>query len=402
MSAYPPPNENSTIYDSNVFRNPFTAKLTRKEAESLYLNFPLAQGEETLPALVVGGTETISGNSTYASNMIMSGTPSVNYQQYPDGTKQYEAFSGTHTNADNVLTNGATTAGTYPVSYLPVGTTDLTYQPNNFDSAGNHLTYNPSTNAFSVGGTTNGRININGTGGNLTIAGTGTAISCPNATAVSLPSANITANALTCPTINRTTGVNLQYNGSTKLSTTNTGVNCGVINNATGVALKIAGTNAIQTSATGITHTPLNSYLQFNYNPSTITSTDLGYKISITITSAALVGNTNTLLHTFTRPAGTWIINATYNVAMYAEWVSLAICNSVEPVVLTAQPQWAHSQPNALRYTLDPVGMNITTTAIHGGLAPFTIYIVGRTGNGGSLLPGAPNPTLWIDLERVA
>ena len=60
-------------------------------------------------------------------------------------------------------------------------------------STGNHFYYSPGTNKITVGGTTNGGLAISGTASTITVAGTGTAISAVNASAINLGSSTVTA-----------------------------------------------------------------------------------------------------------------------------------------------------------------------------------------------------------------
>jgi hypothetical protein len=403
MSAYPPPASNLTTFNTNVFSAP-NDLITQAEADKILLQYPIGQGEETIPSLIISGTEQINGTLNSAANTIMTGTPAVNYIEYPDGSKQYTAYTavGTATNANNVLCRNITTTGTYPISYLPVGTTTGTYQPNNFDSAGNHLTYNPSTNAFSVGGTTNGKININGTGGNLTIAGTGTAISCPNATAVSLPSANTTASALTCSTINHPSGVSLQYNGSTKLTTTNTGVDCSVIDRTGDIEIQYNGATKLSSNINGIRIYGEDTAIGLNYDPAII-GTSVGWEfvmgyndyVSAAWTPTAAYSNVvNTTLKVGVyivvgSMALTWTTSNQGNQTIFAISTSSAAISENKYISYAC----GNSQTSPLlnSYSTGPITLFITTTT--------TIYLVARVPT------ASPNPTIStgeIRFMRVA
>jgi len=66
----------------------------------VYLEFPIGQGQETLPALVVNGesdlnTLFVGEDATFSQNIIMDGTAGINYIEFPDGTKQYTACENT-------------------------------------------------------------------------------------------------------------------------------------------------------------------------------------------------------------------------------------------------------------------------------------------------------------------
>jgi hypothetical protein len=56
MSAYYPPRENVPIFDASLFSTENDAILTRQVANSSFLQFPIAQGTETLKDIIVEGT----------------------------------------------------------------------------------------------------------------------------------------------------------------------------------------------------------------------------------------------------------------------------------------------------------------------------------------------------------
>jgi hypothetical protein len=100
-----------------------------------YLQFPIGQGIETLPGLIT------LGDVDVGANIVMTGTPGINYIQFPDGTKQYTAFTGS-TTTDNVFTIDGNTL-VNPSVYLmnpitltyPAGTKSFTAYA--FSGAGN-------------------------------------------------------------------------------------------------------------------------------------------------------------------------------------------------------------------------------------------------------------------------
>jgi len=398
MSAYPPPAENLSIFDSSLFSNPTITTLTKADADRLYLKFPIAQGNETIPSIIVSGTASINGNATNGANMVMSGTPAVNYHQYPDTTKQYVAYTGTATNANNVICNGATAAGDYPVSFLPAGTTSGAYAPLNFD---NDFTYNPSTNALSVGNATNGQININGTGSNIVIDGTGTAITCSNANAISLPAATLTTSTLTTSTINQASGVNLQYNGSTKLFTTTTGINCQRINgDLTPLYLQYNGSSKLGVSLSGVAlYGGITAPLPLYYSPSAITADDLGYYVEITQNIYAGSGVGNAVSYAF--PEGVWLASASMNFAMNTTGTAgsyIRITFSPNSGSFTGALDKWKNQLNSNGFTTGS-GRFITTPTITLSLSATTTYYVVVFVNGSALVA---NPTAVLKLHRIA
>lgn len=127
MSAYNPPSENVPTFDSSLFRTANSGTFTKKEADGLYLHYPIGQGNETIPSAVIGG------QLTAQTNIIMSGTPTTNYLQFPDGTKQYTASSG----------GGATT---FTLTSNAVGTNSWTFTiPNSYGRAFSYSLYTDTT-----------------------------------------------------------------------------------------------------------------------------------------------------------------------------------------------------------------------------------------------------------------
>jgi hypothetical protein len=137
---------------------------------------------------------TVDNSSTITYPTFVTGT-SGNQGQKVDTNMTYNALSNTLTvpnldgnastattasTTNNVNNAAVTTGGPYGIAYMnnSAGTTFISS-----DTAGSHLTFNPSSNTLSTR--------------NLTITGSTTAISAPNATAISAPNANITATTFT-------------------------------------------------------------------------------------------------------------------------------------------------------------------------------------------------------------
>ena len=99
--------------------------------------------------------------------------------------------AGSSTYASSVNIVDLTTGTNYPILYNPITTAG--YNNLAMDvGTGNHFNYSPSTNKINIGGTTNGGIAVVGTASTISVAGTGTALSCPNATAINFGSSTIT------------------------------------------------------------------------------------------------------------------------------------------------------------------------------------------------------------------
>ena len=100
------------------------------------------------------------------------------------------ANSATYASSVNIA--DLATGSNYPVLFNSIST--VGYNNLSMDvSSGNHFYYSPGTNKITVGGTTNGGLAISGTASTITVAGTGTAISAVNASAINLGSSTVTA-----------------------------------------------------------------------------------------------------------------------------------------------------------------------------------------------------------------
>jgi hypothetical protein len=162
MSAYPPPTENLPIFDSSQFST-LTGTLTKAEADLLYLHYPLGQGNETIPSLVVSGAETIGGQLNAEQNIVMSGTANTNYIEFPDVTKQYTAYilpspaptAGSYTNANITInsagqitsaSNGSGGVTSFTISSNAVGTNSWDFTiPNSYGRAFTYSVYSDTS-----------------------------------------------------------------------------------------------------------------------------------------------------------------------------------------------------------------------------------------------------------------
>lgn len=126
------------------------------------------------------GTPTSLASVTTFNNGVVLGTSLT----FPDTTVQTTAYTG------GVNNTGVTTGAAASIPFLTNAASTIG-QIVYTDSNG-HFTYSPGTNTLRVGGTTNGAITVVGTASSLSVAGTGTAISTPNATAINFGTADVT------------------------------------------------------------------------------------------------------------------------------------------------------------------------------------------------------------------
>ena len=100
MSAELPPTEIVPIFNPTFFlgaADPFTKAV----ADNLYLQYPIGQGTEIIPDLVV------SGGIQADNNITMAGTAGVNYIEFPDATKQFTSSAGAGINITDTNTSSS-------------------------------------------------------------------------------------------------------------------------------------------------------------------------------------------------------------------------------------------------------------------------------------------------------
>jgi hypothetical protein len=166
MSEYNPPTENLPEFNSQVFRS-LTDSLTFEEADLRYLRFPLGQGNETIPNLVVQGTSQVG-------SLAFSDLTTYGKVDYPVNSGQTRFYNnnavGTSVYAAKVDSTGLHTLGSL----------------NTIDETGGALTIagtNSRTAAINIGtGTGTGRTITVGSG-NSTVSLTGTCNLAPSAAA---------------------------------------------------------------------------------------------------------------------------------------------------------------------------------------------------------------------------
>ncbi len=222
---------NTNTYNiSNTCYIPFTSS-SAGSGKALYVDDttgPLSYNPatSTLTASIFSGS--LSGNATSATTVSTvsdntAGTfylPFVkttalvtpNQQIYIDDTTGPLTYNPSTSTLSASIFSGAlsgnassaTTSTNVTVSALATGTYYLCGSPSlvtgsvslQTDSLG-HLAFNSTTNNLLVGGSGGGSITMASLGSALSIAGNGTAISCPSATAISFPLANVSATTFT-------------------------------------------------------------------------------------------------------------------------------------------------------------------------------------------------------------
>jgi hypothetical protein len=175
MSAELPPTEQVPLFNPIYFLgagSPFTKEV----ADNLYLQYPVGQGTEIIPDLVVSG-ELQSGE-----NILMTGTALTNFLEFPDGTQQFTAAVGVGATIDITDTN--TNATFYPVFVDSAGTGKILRA----DTTTTAFSVNPNTGDFSVGS----KVKITGVGGVFLGGGAGGTLYEPTSIAIGKNSGNIT------------------------------------------------------------------------------------------------------------------------------------------------------------------------------------------------------------------
>jgi hypothetical protein len=125
MSAYNPPRENVPIFDASLFSTENDDTLTRQVANSSFLQFPIAQGTETLKDIIVEGTASFTNvappTSTAtqpASNDSSTKMPTTAWVQgaITDTTK---TFTGINTFSQNPLNTATQPASNDSSTIIP-------------------------------------------------------------------------------------------------------------------------------------------------------------------------------------------------------------------------------------------------------------------------------------------
>jgi hypothetical protein len=256
MATYPPPNQQQgSIFNPSDWIEGNNSNLDIQYLNEHYCKFPVAQGNMSFAGISNTGTTTIG------QNLVMTGTPNVNYLEFADGTKQYTAVAG-----DDILdtANVFTKNNTFPSISFNTGTgANLTSSngglvsdsnintPSLFIDDGNNDSYSVrSENGF-------GFIlaNIDGDG-SLTISNNATTFSTLSVSTTGMScSTDFSAPSISCSSINETSD-------NTDITITGSGVNSGIVLDSTaGVSiegnqvLSFPSNGQISADANGLTST---------------------------------------------------------------------------------------------------------------------------------------------------
>jgi hypothetical protein len=187
MATYNPPTEDLVIFDSSVFHSVNGETITPATLDANYLKYPIGQGTETLPNLVVGGSCAVGGDINFSDGLgdtATIGMVSPNLAITASGNVNIKTISTTQNASHyfNISDNSATgvgpiqksanfscnpstgeltvngpinfkisddnSAGTYYIPFTkgPVGTAGQLY----VDSTIGPLTYNPNTSTMTL------------------------------------------------------------------------------------------------------------------------------------------------------------------------------------------------------------------------------------------------------------
>jgi hypothetical protein len=118
MASYPPPNnQQGTIFNPIDWIEPNAGSIDTAYLNEHYCQFPVAQGSMSFAGI------NNTGSTTIKQNLVMTGTPNINFLEFPDGTKQYTAVAG-----GDILNDANTWSGVntfYPNPVQTYGSTML-------------------------------------------------------------------------------------------------------------------------------------------------------------------------------------------------------------------------------------------------------------------------------------
>ena len=113
MSAYPPPKENLPIYNPTDFEYE-NFPLTIQDAKDFFLEYPTAQGAETLSSIIVNGASTFNDVATINDSLDIiqptSTLNALNIQNDNPGTSITATSKTNQSTAGKLNINGSSTA----------------------------------------------------------------------------------------------------------------------------------------------------------------------------------------------------------------------------------------------------------------------------------------------------
>ena len=132
MSAYYPPRENVPIFDASLFSTENDDPLTRRVANSSFLQFPIAQGTETLKDIIVEGTSSFTNTAPPTSTATQ---PASNDSSTKMPTTAWVQSAITA----NLGSVGTTISVNYASTPIPFGGTTILPETLALPSAGTYL-----------------------------------------------------------------------------------------------------------------------------------------------------------------------------------------------------------------------------------------------------------------------
>ena len=202
-NGYIPFFQSSTGYsqaftNNNFYYNALTGVLNAQVTQTLAANTTNNVSNSTFYLPFVGsssgGNQALQVSSTISANPSTSSITASSFLGNATTSTTSSSCSGnssTATTSTNIINSGLTANQNYPLAYFATNIAGVNQLSS--DTVGNHLLFNPNLNQLSM----SGDLILNGSGSDLTINSTSTAISCPNATAISFPLANVSATTFT-------------------------------------------------------------------------------------------------------------------------------------------------------------------------------------------------------------
>jgi hypothetical protein len=114
MSIYPAPtNQQGSIFNPSLWVVSIVNGVTTEYLDANYLRYPVAQGNINLSGMTNIGTTALDDILDANANININGVDGVNYLQFPDGSRQYQAGGGgggdVSTTSNNTFLSPATT-----------------------------------------------------------------------------------------------------------------------------------------------------------------------------------------------------------------------------------------------------------------------------------------------------